>query len=88
MLKISVRGKYPSTAFCKELKSLAWKSFFIEEIYDLRQEISFGRSQLEQERLHRSRNNYCVEKEENNNQELKRQTTFMPDRKSAIKRRN
>ena len=69
-------------------KILALKSFFMEEIYDLRQEISSVRSQLEQERLHRSRNNYCVEKEENNNQESKRQTTFMPDRKSAIKRRN
>ena len=47
------------------------KSFFMEEIYDLRQEISSVRSQLEQERLHYSRNNDCVEKEENNNQELK-----------------
>ena len=71
MLKISVRGKYPSTAFWKELRSLALKSFFIEEIYDLRQEISSVRSQLEQERLHHSRNNDCVEKEKNNNQELK-----------------
>ena len=43
----------------------------MEEIYDLRQEISSVRSQLEQERLHYSRNNDCVEKEENNNQELK-----------------
>ena len=71
MLKISVRGKSPSTAFWKELRSLALKSFFIEEIYDLRQEISSVRSQLEQERLHHSRNNDCVEKEKNNNQELK-----------------
>ena len=52
-------------------KILALKSFFMEEIYDLRQEISSVRSQLEQERLHHSRNNDCVEKEENNNQELK-----------------
>ena len=52
-------------------KILALKSFFMEEIYDLRQEISSVRSQLEQERLHYSRNNDCVEKEENNNQELK-----------------
>ena len=43
----------------------------MEEIYDLRQEISSVRSQLEQERLHHSRNNDCVEKEKNNNQELK-----------------
>ena len=52
-------------------KILALKSFFMEEIYDLRQEISSVRSQLEQERLHQSRNNGYVEKEENNNQELK-----------------
>ena len=52
-------------------KILALKSFFMEEIYDLRQEISSVRSQLEQERLHHSRNNDCVEKEKNNNQELK-----------------
>ena len=58
----------------------------MEGIYDLRQEISTVRSQLEQEILHHSRNNDCVEKEENNNQQLK--ITFMPDRKSAIKRRN
>ena len=50
---------------------LALKSFFMKEIYDLRQEISSVRSQLEQERLHHSRNNDCVEKEKNNNQELK-----------------
>ena len=43
----------------------------MEEIYDLRQEISSVRSHLEQERLHQSRNNVYVEKEENNNQELK-----------------
>ena len=52
-------------------KILALKSFFMEEIYDLRQEISSVRSQLEQERLHHSRNNDCVEKEESNDQELK-----------------
>ena len=49
---------------------LALKSFFMEEMYDLRQDISFARSQLEQERLHHSRND-CVKKEENNNEELK-----------------
>ena len=51
-------------------KILALKSFFMEEIYDLRQEISSVRSQLEQERVHHSRNNEYVEKEENNSQEL------------------
>ena len=52
-------------------KILALKSFFMEEIYDLRQEISSVRSQLEQERLHHSKNNDCMEKEKNNNQKLK-----------------
>ena len=52
-------------------KMLALKSFFMNEIYDLRQEISSVRSQLEQERLHHSRNNDGVEKEENINQKLK-----------------
>ena len=42
-------------------KILALKSFFMEEIYDLRQEISSVRSQLEQERLHHSRNNDCMD---------------------------
>ena len=54
-----------------QAKILALKSFFMDETYDLRQEISSVRSQLEQERLHHSRNNNCVEKEVNNNQELK-----------------
>ena len=48
-------------------KMLALKSFFMNEIYHLRQ----GISQLEQERLHHSRNNDCVEKEESINQKLK-----------------
>ena len=52
-------------------KILALKSFFINEIYDLRQENSSVRSQLEQERLHHPRNNDCVEEEENINQALK-----------------
>ena len=39
----------------------------MEEIYELRQEISSVTPQLEHERLHHSRNNYCVEKQENNN---------------------
>ena len=50
---------------------LTLKSFFMNEIYDLRQGISSVRSQLEQERLHHSRNNDCVEKEENINQKSK-----------------
>ena len=49
---------------------LALKSFFMNEVYDLRQGISSVRSQLEQGRLHHSRNNDCVEKEENINQKL------------------
>ena len=52
-------------------KILALKSFFMNEIYDLRQDISSVRSQFEQERLHHSRNNDCVEEVENINQELK-----------------
>ena len=52
-------------------KILALKSFFMNEIYDLRQEISSVRSQPEQERLHHSRNNDCVEEVEHINQELK-----------------
>ena len=52
-------------------KKLALKSFFMNEIYDLRQGISSVRSQLEQERLYHSRNNDCVEKEESINQKLK-----------------
>ena len=50
---------------------LALKSFFMNEIYDLRQGISSVCSQLEQERLHHSRNNGCVERQENINQKLK-----------------
>ena len=49
-------------------KMLVLKSFFMNEIYDLRQGISLVRSQLEQERLHHLRNNDCVEKEDNINQ--------------------
>ena len=70
-----------------QAKILALKSFFMNEIYDLRQEISSIRSQLEQERLHYSRNKDCVEEKGNIKQES-RQITFMPDRKSAIKGRN
>ena len=66
---------------------LALKSFFMNEIYDLREEISSIRSQLELERLHYSRNKDWVEEKENIKQES-RQITFMPDRKSAIKGRN
>ena len=52
-------------------KILALKSFFMNEIYDLRQEISSVRSELEQESFHHSRNNDCMEEEKNINQELK-----------------
>ena len=43
----------------------------MNEIYDLRQEMSSVWSQVEQKRLHHSRNNDCVEEVENINQELK-----------------
>ena len=43
----------------------------MNEIYHLRQEISSVRSQLQQERLHHSRNNDYMEKDENINQGLK-----------------
>ena len=68
-------------------KILALKSFFMNEIYDLRQEISSIRSQLEQERLHHSGNKDCAEEKENIKQES-RQITFMSDKKSALKGRN
>ena len=83
-------------------KMLPIKSFFRKEIYNLRQEISSVLSQLEQKRLHHSRNNDCVEKEESTNEELKaklhscqkeeikkqnKQTNKQKNRKT-IKRRN
>ena len=43
----------------------------MNEIYDLRHEISSVRSELEQESFHHSRNNDCMEEEKNINQELK-----------------
>ena len=43
----------------------------MNEIYDLRQEMSSVWSQVEQKRLHHSRNDGCVEEMENINQELK-----------------
>ena len=52
-------------------KMLPIKSFFMKKIYNLRQEISSVQSQFEQKRLHHSRNNDCVEKEESTNEELK-----------------
>ena len=69
-------------------KMLALKSFFMNEIYELRQGISSVRSQLEQERLHHSRNNDCVEKEENINQKLKDKLHSCQIGKPTITRRN
>ena len=43
----------------------------MNETYDLRQEVSSVRSQLEQERIRHSRNNDCVKEVEDINQELK-----------------
>ena len=43
---------------------VALKSFFMNEIYDVRQEILSVWSQVKQERLHHSKNNDCVEEEE------------------------
>ena len=47
------------------------KSFFMNEIYDLRQEISSVWSQLKQDSFDQSRNNDCVEEDEITNEELK-----------------
>ena len=47
------------------------KSFFMNEIYDLRQEISSAWSQLKQDSFDQSRNNDCVEEDEITNEELK-----------------
>ena len=52
-------------------KILALTYFFMEEIYNLRQETSSVLLQLEQGRLHHSRSNDCLEKEENSQIELK-----------------
>ena len=54
-----------------QVKVLALKSLFMNEICDLRQEISPVRSQVEQERLHHSKNKDCAGEEENINEELK-----------------
>ena len=66
-------------------KSLILKSFFMNEIQDLREEISSVPSQPEQERLYHSKNNNYVEDEENINEEL---IILMSERKSNFIRRN
>ena len=64
---------------------LALKSFFMEEIYELRQEISSVTPQLEHERLHHSRNNYCVEKQENNNNKKNPIETILKQNNELLK---
>ena len=52
-------------------KVLTLKYFFLNEIYNLRKEISSVRLQLKQERLCNSRNNDSFGEEKNINQALK-----------------
>ena len=71
-----------------QAKILALKSFFMEEIYDLAQEISSVRSQLNKKDSITQKIMIAWEKRRRIIKRVKRQITFMPDRISAIKRRN
>ena len=71
-----------------QAKILALKSFFMEEIYDLAQEISSVRSQLNKKDSITQKIMIAWEKRRTIIKRVKRQITFMPDRISAIKRRN
>ena len=71
-----------------QAKILALKSFFMEEIYDLTQEISSVRSQLNKKDSITQKIMIAWEKRRTIIKRVKRQITFMPDRISAIKRRN
>ena len=71
-----------------QAKILALKSFFTEEIYDLTQEISSVRSQLNKKDSITQKIMIAWEKRRTIIKRVKRQITFMPDRISAIKRRN
>ena len=71
-----------------QAKILALKSFFMGEIYDLAQEISSVRSQLNKKDSITQKIMIAWEKRRTIIKRVKRQITFMPDRISAIKRRN
>ena len=71
-----------------QAKILALKSFFMEEIYDLTQEISSVQSQLNKKDSITQKIMIAWEKRRTIIKRVKRQITFMPDRISAIKRRN
>ena len=71
-----------------QAKILALKSFFMEEIYDLTQEILSVRSQLNKKDSITQKIMIAWEKRRTIIKRVKRQITFMPDRISAIKRRN
>ena len=60
----------------------------MEEIYDLAQEISSVRSQLNKKDSITQKIMIAWEKRRTIIKRVKRQITFMPDRISAIKRRN
>ena len=68
---------------------MAIKSFLMNEIYDLRQEISSLQLKLQQKKLNQSGNNNICEKDEKIIiEDLKNQIRFLSERKSAIKRRD
>ena len=71
-----------------QAKILALKSFFMEEIYDLTQEISSVQSQLNKKDSITQKIMIAWKKRRTIIKRVKRQITFMPDRISAIKRRN
>ena len=71
-----------------QAKILALKSFFMKEIYDLTQEILSVRSQLNKKDSITQKIMIAWEKRRTIIKRVKRQITFMPDRISAIKRRN
>ena len=68
---------------------MAIKSFLMNEIYDLRQEISSLQLKLQQKKLNQSGNNDICEKDKKIIiEDLKNQIRFLSERKSAIKRRD
>ena len=65
------------------------KSFFINEIYVLRQELSSLQFKIQQEKLNQSRNNSVLQKRQKDNYwRFKNQIRFLLKRKSVIKRRD
>ena len=66
---------------------MAIKSFFMNEIYELRQEISSLQLKLQQEKFNQSGNNHVSEKDENIIfEKFKNQIGVLSKRKSTIKR--